>query len=70
MPEIGARVKVLYPEYARGIEGIIEAEERAHFWIVRLKQQPAITDKNPAIHTLDNYPWLLSLQESDFELLG
>jgi hypothetical protein len=61
MPKVGNIVRVLYPEYARGIEGIIEAKEERGRWIVRL-----------AKNSLKGKPelWLLSLEESDFEVIA
>ncbi|MBE9168439.1 hypothetical protein IQ238_13260 [Pleurocapsales cyanobacterium LEGE 06147] len=61
MPKVGTLVRVLYPEYAKGIEGIIEAKEERGRWIVRLEKNSL--NENPE-------PWLLSLEESDFEVIS
>jgi hypothetical protein len=61
MPKVGTVVRVLYPEYAKGVEGIIEAKEERGRWIVRLEKN-SLKDK-PEL-------WLLSLEESDFEVIS
>ncbi len=61
MLKVGTVVRVLYPEYAKGIEGIIEAKEERGRWIVRLEKK-----------SLKGKPelWFLSLEESDFEVIS
>lgn len=61
MPKVGSLVRVLYPEYAKGVEGIIEAKEERGRWIVRLEKN-SLKEK-PEL-------WLLSLEESDFEVIS
>ena len=58
MINIGIQVRVLYPLYASGLEGIIEAKEKNGRWIVHLRNNPFINEQKP---------FLLSLDESDFE---
>jgi len=53
-------VQVLYPEYAAGTLGYLRAEEENGRWIVQLIQNP-IEDPNE--------PFLLSLEESEFEVV-
>lgn len=61
MPKVGSLVRVLYPEYAKGVKGIVEAKEEGNRWIVRLEKN-SLKDK-PEL-------WLLSLEESDFEVIS
>jgi len=51
----------LYAEFAKGVEGIIEAKEERGRWIVRLEKN-SLKEK-PEL-------WLLSLEESDFEVIS
>ena len=60
MIRIGMLVRVIYPDYARGIEGRIEAQESNGRWLVRLAQ-------NPLNHEPESI--ILSLEESDFEVI-
>lgn len=60
MIRIGMVVRVIYPDYARGIEGHIEAQESNGRWLVRLEQ-------NPISHQPESI--VLSLEESDFEVI-
>ncbi len=56
--KVGARVRVLKPDYAKGYLGIIEGYEwEFDRWIVRLEQNPR-KDKDEFIR--------LSLEESNF----
>lgn len=55
------RVRVLYPLYAEGICGCIQAREESGRWIVKLDES-TFTDATE--------PILLSLEESDFEVIG
>ena len=36
MLKVGTVVRVIYPEYAAGIQGVIQAQETSGRWIVRL----------------------------------
>ncbi|MDY7012389.1 MAG: hypothetical protein SVX43_02105 [Cyanobacteriota bacterium] len=59
MLEVGTLVRVLYPDYAAGRRGYIEArEEESGRWIVRLEKSSL--SKN-------DEPLLLSLKESELE---
>jgi hypothetical protein len=61
MPKVGTLVRVLYPEYAAGMRGSIEArEEGSGRWIVRLERN--LIEGN-------NEPLLLSLKESEFVVI-
>ncbi|EAZ90356.1 hypothetical protein [Crocosphaera chwakensis] len=60
MIRIGMVVRVIYPDYAKGIEGRIEAQESNGRWLVRLEQ-------NPINHQPESI--VLSLEESDFEVI-
>nr|WP_232826330.1 hypothetical protein [Cyanothece sp. BG0011] len=60
MIRIGMVVRVIYPDYARGMEGRIEAQENNGRWLVRLEQ-------NPLNHQPESI--ILSLEESDFEVI-
>ncbi|MDJ0730676.1 MAG: hypothetical protein QNJ33_11860 [Crocosphaera sp.] len=60
MIRIGMVVRIIYPDYARGMEGRIEAQENNGRWLVRLAQ-------NPLTHQLESV--LLSLEASDFEVI-
>ncbi len=57
---VGTLVRVIYPDYARGIEGHIEAQESNGRWLVRL-------DQNPINHQQESM--MLSLDESEFEVI-
>lgn len=61
MVKIGTRVKILYPEYAAGMEGQIEAKEASGRWLVR------VTDISLEIAAK---PLILSLEESDFTIIN
>ncbi|MBD2578748.1 hypothetical protein [Oscillatoria sp. FACHB-1406] len=62
MVKVGSWVRVLYPAYAKGTRGYIEAqEEESGRWIVRLEENPTRDSAEPL---------LLSLKESEFEVLG
>ena len=56
----GTLIRVLYPDYAAGLNGVVEGREKNGRWIVRLKKNPSETTREPL--------WL-SLDESDFEVL-
>ena len=60
MIRIGTLVRVIYPDYAMGIEGRIEAQESNGRWLVRL-------DQNPINHQEESM--MLSLDESEFEVI-
>lgn len=60
MIRIGMVVRIIYPEYAKGMEGRIEAKENGGRWLVRLEQ-------NPLNHQPESI--ILSLEESDFEVM-
>ena len=57
---IGMVVRVIYPDYARGFEGLIEAKEKKGRWLVRLEQNP-LNYRPESI--------LLSLEELEFEVI-
>ncbi|MBR8827953.1 MAG: hypothetical protein DSM107014_08640 [Gomphosphaeria aponina SAG 52.96 = DSM 107014] len=61
MLKVGMLVRVIYPEYAAGMKGFLLAREvLAQRWIVQLVE-----------NLIDNsdQPFLLSLEESDFEVI-
>ncbi len=58
MPEIGSLVRVLYPDYAAGRRGTVEARESARRWLIRL--DPLEDESDPPI---------LSLEETEFEVI-
>jgi hypothetical protein len=60
MVEIGTLVRVIYPDYAAGILGSIQAQEISGRWIVKLEENP-LEDSNNTL--------ILSLEESDFEII-
>ena len=60
MIKIGAVIRILYQEYVAGFRGIIKAKEINKRWIVQLKDS-YLKDKKEF--------FLLSLNESDFEVL-
>ena len=60
MLKIGTLVRVLYPEYAAGVLGRILDSEPPARWIVQLEYNPIEDDEDPL---------LLSLEESEFEVL-
>ncbi|AFY76304.1 hypothetical protein Ple7327_0877 [Pleurocapsa sp. PCC 7327] len=62
MLKVGTLIRVIYPEYAVGIHGYLQAEEKSGRWIVKLL-------KNPLEDEDDKEPLLLSLEESDFEAI-
>ncbi|MEL4897643.1 hypothetical protein [Crocosphaera sp. Alani8] len=57
---IGMLVHIVYPNYVKGMEGYIQAQENSARWLVRLKQTPF----NPQPESI-----ILSLEESDFEVI-
>jgi hypothetical protein len=59
MLDIGSLVRVLYPDYAAGQTGIVAAREPTGRWLIRLE---------PLTHDQD--PLILSLEETDFEVIG
>ena len=60
MLKVGTLIRVIYPEYAAGIQGIIQGREESGRWVVRLDQNLI----NPK-----DIPMILSLDESDFEVI-
>lgn len=60
MLKVGTLIRVIHPEYAAGIQGIIQGREESGRWIVRLEQNLL----NP-----NDVPLMLSLDESDFEVI-
>ena len=58
MAKVGTLVRVLFPEYAVGMQGRIEAQEESGRWLVKLERHPI--EQN-------NEPFILSLDEADFE---
>lgn len=61
MIERGTGIRVLYPNYAAGLKGVIEDREKKGRWIVKL-ENTSVTNKKETL--------LLSLDESDFEVIG
>ncbi len=60
MISIGTPVRIRYPDYAAGRRGRIQAQEASGRWIVRLEENPLEDSPSPLI---------LSLEESDFEII-
>jgi hypothetical protein len=60
MVKIGTLVRVIYPDYAAGSLGRIQAQEISGRWIVKLEENP-LEDSNEML--------ILSLEESDFEII-
>lgn len=60
MLKIGTVIRVTYPEYAADILGSIVGQEQLDRWIVQLEQNILFENDSPV---------LLSLQESDFEVI-
>jgi hypothetical protein len=60
MIPVGTVVKILYPDYVAGMRGRIEGREASGRYIVSLEDDPLRND---------NFPLILSLEESDFELV-
>jgi hypothetical protein len=58
MLDIGSLVRVLYPDYAAGRRGTIEARESDSRWLIRL--EPLDRESEPPI---------LSLEETEFEVI-
>lgn len=58
----GLSIRVRCPVYAIGLEGVVEAKESRHNlrWIVKIKNHSLKANQKPL---------LLSLDESDFEVL-
>ena len=61
MLKVGTVVRVIYPEYAAGIQGVLQAQETSGRWIVQLEKHSEQEDDEPL---------LLSLEESDFEVIN
>ena len=61
MIEKGTGIRVLYPEYAAGLKGVVADREKQGRWIVKL-ENIALTNKKETL--------FLSLDESDFEVIG
>ncbi|WP_228061030.1 MULTISPECIES: hypothetical protein [unclassified Coleofasciculus] len=53
-------IRVIYPAYAAGLQGYLQAQEPSGRWIVKLEDNP-LKDSDQ--------PLLLSLEESDFEVV-
>ena len=60
MISIGMSVRIIYPDYAKDIKGIIEAKEKNGRWLVRLEE-------NSPNYQLKSI--LLSLEELEFEIM-
>jgi hypothetical protein len=60
MVRVGTLVRVIYPDYAAGMMGRIVGKEVSGRWIVKLEQH--LLEEN-------NETFLLSLEETDFEIL-
>lgn len=60
MLPIGTLVRIRYPDYAAGMRGRIQARESSGRYIVKLEENPLTDSPSPLI---------LSLEESDFELI-
>ncbi|MEO0685054.1 MAG: hypothetical protein AAFY76_08430 [Cyanobacteria bacterium J06649_11] len=62
MVRVGSIVKILYPKYAFELHGVVEApEDMPGRWIIRLINNPLNGNREPL---------LLSLKESEIELVG
>lgn len=59
MVKVGALVRVIYPDYAAGRQGRIQAQEATGRWIVKLEQP--LQENGDSI--------LLSLEETDFVVI-
>ncbi|MGK7940090.1 MAG: hypothetical protein AB4062_08065 [Crocosphaera sp.] len=57
---IGTLVRVIYPDYAKGVEGRVEAQESNGRWLIKL-------DQNPINHKQESI--VLSLDESEFDVI-
>ncbi len=57
----GMRVKILYPEYVKDYIGYLVTQELSGRWIVKLETNPLNDSKEPL---------LLSLEESEFEVIN
>ena len=60
MLKVGTLIRVTYPEYAAGHQGHLQAQEPSGRWIVKLEENPFKDSEKP---------FLLSLEESDFEVI-
>ena len=61
MLKVGTLIRIIYPEYAAGSQGILQAQEPSGRWIVKV-------EKNSLREDIEE-PFLLSLEESDFEVI-
>ncbi|ACK70965.1 hypothetical protein PCC7424_2549 [Gloeothece citriformis PCC 7424] len=61
MPKIGIAIRVIYPDYVAGMQGIIQGKESSGRWIVQLNENPFKDSEKPLV---------LSLEESDFEIIA
>jgi hypothetical protein len=60
MVQAGTLVRVIYPDYAAGLLGRIQAQETSGRWIVKLEENPLGNSEEPLF---------LSLEEEDFEII-
>lgn len=60
MLKVGMLIRVIYPAYAAGLQGYLQAREPSGRWIVKLEDNP-LNDSDQ--------PLLLSLEESEFEVV-
>jgi hypothetical protein len=60
MIQAGTLVRVIYPDYAAGLLGRIQAQETSGRWIVKLEENPLENSEEPLF---------LSLEEEDFEII-
>jgi hypothetical protein len=60
MVRAGTLVRILYPDYATGMIGRVQAKEISGRWIVQLRENPFNDSSEPL---------LLSLEETDFEVI-
>ncbi|MFP5269772.1 hypothetical protein [Coleofasciculus sp.] len=60
MLKVGTLIRVIHPEYAAGIQGIIQGREESGRWVVCLEKNLV----NPK-----DVPLIVSLDESDFEVI-
>jgi len=60
MVRAGTLVRILYPDYAAGYIGRVQAREISGRWLVQLNENP-LNDSSE--------PLLLSLEETDFEVI-
>mgnify|MGYP000577382391 CR=1 FL=1 len=60
MIKLGTIVEITYPDYIKGLKGIIKFQETEKRWIVEVKSE---------LFMFKNKSLLLSLEESDFKII-